>query len=64
MDEELTLKKIKLKSSKSAKNNFENCYFNRINNWSRDPERINNGIKVDEQFTYCSDNNKHWMNIE
>jgi len=35
-----------------------------INNWSSDPERINSGIKVDEQFIYCSDNNKHWMNIE
>jgi UDP-N-acetylglucosamine 4,6-dehydratase (inverting) len=35
-----------------------------INNWSSDPERINSGIKVDPKFTYCSDNNKHWMNVE
>ena len=32
-----------------------------INNWSSDPERINDGSKVDEGFTYSSDNNKDWM---
>jgi UDP-N-acetylglucosamine 4,6-dehydratase (inverting) len=35
-----------------------------INNWSDDPERINNGIGVDSKFTYCSDNNKEWMDVE
>ncbi len=34
-----------------------------INNWSNDPERINDGVKVDPDFTYCSDNNKDWMEI-
>ncbi len=34
-----------------------------INNWSNDPERIGNGVKVDPDFTYCSDNNKEWMEI-
>ena len=34
-----------------------------INNWSSDPLRINNGILVEPEFTYCSDNNKEWMEI-
>jgi UDP-N-acetylglucosamine 4,6-dehydratase/5-epimerase len=34
-----------------------------INDWSNDPERIGNGVKVDPNFTYCSDNNKEWMEI-
>lgn len=34
-----------------------------INNWSDDPIRIKDGNKVDENFTYCSDNNKEWMSI-
>jgi UDP-N-acetylglucosamine 4,6-dehydratase (inverting) len=34
-----------------------------INNWSQDPARIGNGIKVDLDFTYCSDNNKEWMKV-
>lgn len=35
-----------------------------INNWSRDPERINGGKLVSPDFTYCSDNNTEWMNID
>ncbi len=35
-----------------------------INNWSRDPLRIKDGKKVDENFTYCSDNNTEWMRID
>lgn len=35
-----------------------------INNWSKDPLRINDGLKVDPEFTYCSDNNKEWMDIK
>ena len=35
-----------------------------INNWSIDPERINNGKKVEPTFTYCSDNNSLWMEIK
>ena len=34
-----------------------------INNWSEDPVRIGKGVKVDPDFTYCSDNNKDWMTI-
>ncbi len=34
-----------------------------INAWSDDPERVGTGIKVDPDFTYCSDNNKEWMEI-
>jgi UDP-N-acetylglucosamine 4,6-dehydratase (inverting) len=34
-----------------------------INNWSDDPIRIKDGKKVDENFTYSSDNNKEWMSI-
>ena len=35
-----------------------------INGWGDDPERIANGIKVEKGFTYTSDNNKQWMDIE
>ena len=34
-----------------------------INAWNSDPERVGAGIKVDPDFTYCSDNNKEWMEI-
>jgi FlaA1/EpsC-like NDP-sugar epimerase len=35
-----------------------------IHNWSADPSRIKDGIKVAEDFTYTSDNNSEWMHIE
>jgi UDP-N-acetylglucosamine 4,6-dehydratase len=35
-----------------------------IYDWSKDPERINNGKLVVPDFTYCSDNNTDWMKIE
>lgn len=35
-----------------------------IHNWSQDPERINGGRQVAQDFTYCSDNNTDWMNID
>ena len=35
-----------------------------INSWNDDPDRIKDGEKVDESFTYCSDNNTEWMSIE
>ncbi|MEY3788591.1 MAG: hypothetical protein RIQ94_141 [Pseudomonadota bacterium] len=34
-----------------------------INNWSHDTHRIKDGIRVAEDFTYCSDNNTEWMSI-
>ena len=34
-----------------------------IHDWSNDPNRIKNGKKVDENFTYSSDNNQDWMDI-
>jgi UDP-N-acetylglucosamine 4,6-dehydratase (inverting) len=35
-----------------------------INNWNDDTYRIKDGKKVDENFTYCSDNNTEWMSIK
>lgn len=35
-----------------------------IHNWSSDPLRIKNGVKVDDNFTYTSDNNSEWMSME
>jgi UDP-N-acetylglucosamine 4,6-dehydratase len=35
-----------------------------IYNWSSDPKRTKDGIKVDENFTYTSDHNKEWMGID
>jgi UDP-N-acetylglucosamine 4,6-dehydratase (inverting) len=34
-----------------------------INNWSSDPERIGDGVKVSPDFIYSSDNNTEWMEI-
>ena len=34
-----------------------------INNWSKDPERIGEGVRVDQSFKYTSDNNIDWMKI-
>ena len=34
-----------------------------IHQWSDDPSRINDGVKVDPEFTYRSDNNPEWMSI-
>jgi UDP-N-acetylglucosamine 4,6-dehydratase len=35
-----------------------------INNWSSDPARIKDGVKVPEGFVYASDNNPAWMSID
>lgn len=35
-----------------------------INEWSISPERIKNGVKVAEGFTYRSDNNAEWMTAD
>ena len=32
-----------------------------IYNWSLDPERINDGKKVADDFVYTSDSNSEWM---
>ena len=32
-----------------------------INNWDKDKKRIKDGFRVDEGFTYSSDNNSEWM---
>lgn len=35
-----------------------------INDWHTDPKRRQNGILVDPNFTYSSDNNSDWMSVE
>jgi UDP-N-acetylglucosamine 4,6-dehydratase/5-epimerase len=35
-----------------------------IHNWSEDPNRINGGKKVAQDFIYSSDNNQEWMSIK
>lgn len=35
-----------------------------IHNWSADPFRIKDGVKVADDFTYASDNNADWMSDE
>ena len=35
-----------------------------INSWSADPKRINDGVKVSEDFTYTSNNNNNWMSVD
>lgn len=35
-----------------------------IHSWYNDPERIKNGLRVNPNFTYCSDNNSEWMSVD
>jgi UDP-N-acetylglucosamine 4,6-dehydratase len=35
-----------------------------IHQWSKDPERIKNGVKVAEGFEYVSDTNAEWMDVD
>lgn len=35
-----------------------------IHQWSRDPVRINGGVKVPEDFEYTSDKNTEWLPVE
>jgi UDP-N-acetylglucosamine 4,6-dehydratase (inverting) len=35
-----------------------------IHDWTNDPKRIGDGIKVSHGFTYSSDNNPQWMDIK
>ena len=35
-----------------------------IHEWNSDPRRIDDGVKVSLDFTYCSDNNPEWMSVE
>lgn len=35
-----------------------------IHNWSEDPARTNGGARVNPEFSYRSDNNTDWMNVE
>jgi UDP-N-acetylglucosamine 4,6-dehydratase/5-epimerase len=35
-----------------------------IYNWSLDPARIGDGVKVHDSFTYSSDNNSEWMDVK
>jgi UDP-N-acetylglucosamine 4,6-dehydratase len=35
-----------------------------IHDWSTDPFRIKDGIKVDQDFTYTSNNNRDWMSVK
>lgn len=45
---------------------YENYYkiLPSINDWHLDKNRIGNGIKVKNGFTYSSDNNNEWMSVE
>lgn len=35
-----------------------------IHDWSKDPSRINGGVRVKDDFVYSSDNNSEWLAIE
>jgi UDP-N-acetylglucosamine 4,6-dehydratase/5-epimerase len=35
-----------------------------IHQWNQDPERIDGGVKVSQEFTYCSNSNSDWMDKE
>ena len=35
-----------------------------IHKWSKDPQRIGDGVLVDQNFSYNSDKNKEWMTIK
>ena len=35
-----------------------------IHEWNKDPERIGEGVQVDNNFKYCSDSNTEWMDVK
>jgi UDP-N-acetylglucosamine 4,6-dehydratase/5-epimerase len=35
-----------------------------IHNWNKDLERIGDGVKVNSEFLYSSDNNTEWMSVD
>ena len=35
-----------------------------IHDWNKDPVRIKDGVKVDKDFIYTSENNTWWMSKE
>ena len=35
-----------------------------IHNWNKDLERIGDGVKVNSEFIYSSDNNTEWMSVD
>lgn len=35
-----------------------------INGWYQDPKRIKDGRKVEDEFSYTSDNNREWMELD
>lgn len=45
---------------------YEDCFkiLPIINNWGEDKNRIKDGVKVEENFTYDSGSNEDWMTIE
>ena len=45
---------------------YAECYkiLPAIHNWSKDLKRINGGKLVVPDFTYCSNNNIDWLNID
>ncbi len=45
---------------------YEDHYkiFPAIHNWSKDPARIKEGLKVPEGFVYASDTNREWLSQE
>jgi len=45
---------------------YENHYkiLPAIYNWSSDPERNKDGVKVSEDFVYSSESNQEWMSVE
>tara|TARA_B110000879_G_C11180443_1_gene518008 strand:+ start:1420 stop:2418 length:999 start_codon:yes stop_codon:yes gene_type:complete len=45
---------------------YEDCFkiLPIINNWGEDGNRIKDGVKVEENFTYDSGTNEDWMTIE
>ncbi len=55
-------------SSEDAQHTYEYDRYYKIlpaiHNWSKDPERINEGKPVPNNFSYSSDNNVCWMSID
>jgi FlaA1/EpsC-like NDP-sugar epimerase len=51
-----------------AQSSYEYDWYYKIlptlENWHLDPARIKSGVKVDEEFSYSSDNNSDWMTVE
>ena len=64
MNQLISVEFIIQEKTKNSKSKYHYKILPAIYNWSSDPKRNEGGTKVDENFTYSSDQNKEWMSVK